>query len=192
MVEQVVLLDEGGRAVGVAAKASVHHAATPLHLAFSSYVFDARGRLLLTQRALVKRTWPGIWTNSCCGHPSPGEPVHLAVQRRLQDELGIVASAVELVLPAFRYRAVMDDGTVENELCPVYRVTTDSEPVPDPAEVEQTRWVEWTSFVEDVRQGRVEVSPWCVLQVEQLAALGPDPAEWPVADPADLPPAAVV
>lgn len=188
----MVLLDEAGRAVGVEAKALVHHAATPLHLAFSSYVFDARGRLLLTQRALVKRTWPGVWTNSCCGHPSPGEAVQLAVERRLRDELGVVAVGIDLVLPAFRYRAVMDDGTVENELCPVYRVTTDSDPAPDPAEVEQVRWVEWASFVLDVRERREQVSPWCVFQVEQLAALGPDPAGWPVADPRDLPPAAAL
>ena len=67
--ELVVLLDEDGHAIGTTAKAGVHHSDTPLHLAFSCYLFNDRGELLLTQRALSKPTWPGAWTNSVCGHP---------------------------------------------------------------------------------------------------------------------------
>jgi len=192
--EKVILVDDAGRAIGTEDKATVHHAATPLHLAFSSYVFDARGRLLLTQRAHTKKTWPGVWTNSCCGHPLPGEPIVDAVRRRLADELGLVPSAVDLVLPRFRYRAEMPDGVVENELCPVFRVTCAGDPTPDPAEVAAYKWVDWPRS--GVQAGleaavRTSLSPWCVLQVEELSLLGGMPGDWAVADPALLPPAAL-
>ena len=181
----MVLLDDGGRAIGTEAKATVHHAATPLHLAFSSYVIDAAGRVLLTQRAAGKPTWPGVWTNSCCGHPLPGEPVQDAVRRRLAGELGIVTDAIELVLPEFRYRAEMPTGVVENELCPVYRVWWTGDPTPDPAEVAFYRWADWSTL-----RATSDLSPWCLLQLDELDHLGPSPATWPLADATLLPPAA--
>ena len=171
-VEQVVLLDEGGRRIGVAPKLEVHHRETPLHLAFSCYVVDPEGRLLVTRRALDKRTWPGVWTNSCCGHPAPDEPIAEAVVRRTQQELGIELTDVRLVLPDFRYRAVMDDGTVENEICPVYVATcpTPDAIEPDPAEVDDLRWEDWRTFRSDVLEGRRSVSPWCLEQVRAMPA----------------------
>ena len=185
--EQVVLLDESGRATGVHDKATVHHRDTPLHLAFSCYVFDGDGAVLVTRRATTKPTWPGAWTNSVCGHPGPGEDVVEAIHRRAGQELGIRLDDVRLVLPAFRYRAVMPDGVVENEMCPVFVATTSDPVVPDADEVDVFGWVDWTEFRSSVLDGSREVSPWCVEQVQAL------PAEPLVAPPAGrdrLPPAA--
>ena len=84
-MEEVVLVDEEGYARGVAEKSAVHHANTPLHLAFSCYLLNNEDHLLLTRRALGKKTWPGVWTNSCCGHPYPGERLERSVQQPTRD-----------------------------------------------------------------------------------------------------------
>jgi isopentenyl-diphosphate delta-isomerase len=189
--ELVVLLDPRGRAVGTAPKAGVHHANTPLHLAFSLYVFNDRGELLVTQRALGKATFPGLWTNSVCGHPGPGEAVDAAARRRAEQELGLRLAALRLLLPRFAYRAEMH-GVVEHELCPVLAAWVDpgAVPMPAPGEVEQTRWVPWDSLLDEVRSDGLVLSPWAAEQVEALVALGPEPEAWPQADPGRLPPAA--
>lgn len=186
-MEEVVLLDEQGRGIGTADKATVHHHDTPLHLAFSCYVFNGRGELLVTRRARAKKTWPGVVTNSCCGHPAPGEPFAAAVARRLADELGLPAPGVDVLLPRFRYRAEMANGVVENELCPVFRAVSDAMPSPAAAEVDEFGWLSWSLFVSLVTGGELAVSPWCRAQVDQLAALGADPLAWPVADAGELP-----
>lgn len=186
-VEEVVLLDEHGNATGTAPKAEVHHEETPLHLAFSCYVFDEAGRFLMTQRAVHKATFGGVWTNSCCGHPAPGEPIEDAVRRRVGQELGLTLDDLVLVLPRFRYRAVMGNGVTENEMCPVF-VATSKDPVrTDPEEVESHEWVDWPSFRRGVLDGSREISQWCL---EQVRALPEDPRHERAGDPDRLPPAA--
>ncbi|MGV0741116.1 isopentenyl-diphosphate Delta-isomerase [Mycolicibacterium sp. XJ870] len=188
--EHVVLLDELGNAIGTAPKAGIHTDRTPLHLAFSCYVFGQDGRFLATRRATEKTTWPGVWTNSCCGHPAPGEPIPIAIRRRLLDELGFRNAEIALVLPTFRYRAVMPDGTVEYELCPVYRATVDTSPSLNPREVSEVRWLEWDEFCAVTAPNALTpISPWCVEQLAILTKLG-SPLTWPVAAEAELPPAA--
>lgn len=189
--ERVVLLDESGAAAGSAAKAEVHHAATPLHLAFSCYVFDGRGDLVLTRRARSKATFPGVWTNTFCGHPAPGEPMDVAVRRRAREELGVDVDEVRLVLPGFRYRAEQG-GVLENEMCPVFVARSAAPPAdPDPGEVDEVRTVAWAPFRDDVLAGVwPDISPWCAEQVRDLAGLGPDPVRWAPGDARALPPAA--
>jgi len=187
IVESVVLLDEAGNAIGTTPKLGVHGTATPLHLAFSCYLFDQDGRLLLTRRALTKLTWPGAWTNSVCGHPGPGEAIHDAVRRRVQQEVGVRAAAVRLLLPAFRYRAVMPNGVVENEMCPVFVASTTDEPSPDPTEVDDWVWTDWAEFRRTVLDGSRNVSPWCR---EQVFLLPEVPLGAHEQDRAVLPPAA--
>lgn len=166
--ELVVLLDEQLRPRGTAPKRDVHGAETPLHLAFSCYLRDPAGRVLLTRRAIGKRTWPGVWTNSCCGHPAPGESGADAVSRRVRQELGLAVTDLRLVLPDFRYRAVAPDGTVENEFCPVWAAVVDGDPAPDPDEVLEWRWVKWADLVTVARQAPWALSPWAAGQIPLL------------------------
>lgn len=174
--DEVVLLDEDGTPVGSAPRGSVHGPDTPLHLAFSCYLFDDDGRLLVTRRALTKRTWPGVWTNSFCGHPRPGEAMADAVARYAVHELGLRARDVRPALPTFRYRAVDASGTVENEICPVFVATADGEPHPNPEEVLDHRWVEPAELGRLVAAAPWAVSPWAASQVPALAAQAP--ATW--------------
>ncbi|MGQ0629641.1 MAG: isopentenyl-diphosphate Delta-isomerase [Sporichthyaceae bacterium] len=167
--EQVVLLTPDGQACGVADKADVHGPVTPYHLAFSCYVFDGAGQLLMTRRALDKLTWPGVWTNTCCGHPGPGEDPRDAVTRRLEQELGLAVDDLELVLPQFSYRASFA-GIEEHELCPVFLARTDADPFLDPAEVAEADWIPWADFVARATAPDSDISPWAQAQVHELLA----------------------
>ncbi|GAA3019925.1 isopentenyl-diphosphate Delta-isomerase [Microbacterium dextranolyticum] len=172
----VVLVDDEGNPIGSAPKAEVHGSDTPLHLAFSCHVYDAHGRTLLTRRALDKRTWPGVWTNSFCGHPRPGEAVVDAVHRHAAHELGLILRDVRIVLPSFRYRAVDASGVVENEVCPVYTAVVDDEPTPNRREVVEAVWESPAALAASVRATPWAFSPWLVLQMAQLDGLSPNPA----------------
>ncbi|SKC81039.1 isopentenyl-diphosphate Delta-isomerase [Krasilnikoviella flava] len=171
--DHVILLDDAGAPTGTAPRATVHTRDTPLHLGFSCYLSRPDGRVLLTRRALTKRTWPGVWTNSFCGHPRQGEPLGQAVLRHGRHELGLdVTTDGVPVLPSFRYRAVDAGGVVENEICPVLLASVDRDPVPNPDEVMDWRWVRPDEIASVVVLAPWAVSPWMVAQVPDLRAAG--------------------
>lgn len=171
-MDNVTLLAEDGTAVGILPKSEVHTTDTPLHLAFSCYVQDREGRLLVTRRALGKRTWPGVWTNSFCGHPQPGEDMIEAVRRRGSEELGIQVTDVRLALPDYRYRAVDASGIVENEICPVHIAVVDGQPVANPDEVAEWEWVEVDDLLAAVTRTPFTFSPWLAEQLPLLRRHG--------------------
>ena len=174
-LDRVVLLSESGEPIGELPRSSVHGRATPLHLAFSVYVFDTSGNTLITRRSLTKATWPGVWSNTCCGHPRPGESIPAAIRRRLYDELGLAVGDLECVLPDFAYRATDASGIEENEVCPVFAARAlhpATALLPNPDEVLDWRWVRWVDLTEAARRTPFVFSPWAVLQI---AELGPRP-----------------
>lgn len=168
--ELVVLVDEQGTPTGSFEKFAVHTEATPLHLAFSCHVYNGHGQVLVTRRALSKLTWPGVWTNSFCGHPAPGETLEDAIARRAQLELGITVSQLEPLLPDFRYRAVDASGIVENEICPVFRAITTDVVRANPDEVAEWEWVDPAALAAAVSSVPFAFSPWLVLQNAELSA----------------------
>jgi len=171
--DHVVLLDDEGAAIGTAPKSSVHGSDTALHLAFSCHVVNDAGEVLVTRRALGKTAWPGVWSNSFCGHPRPAEPVLTAVHRRADYELGLTLTDLDLALPLFRYRATDANGIVEHELCPVYTARTTDEPVLNPLEVIDARWVDPSDLAASLAATPWAFSPWLVLQSEQLHLFDP-------------------
>lgn len=171
----VVLVDRAGTPIGSERKSRVHTAHTPLHLAFSVHLFDGAGNVLMTRRALSKVTWPGVWTNSCCGHQQRDEAPADGVRRRTLTELGLPITDLRCVVPDFTYRARDAGGIWENEICPVF-VGTVAEPVrdphPDDSEVTEWAWVPWEQLVVAVENAPFAFSPWCVEQVRSLRAGG--------------------
>lgn len=168
MEELVVLCAEDGTPAGTAPKMKVHTERTPLHLAFSAWLFDGAGNLLVTRRALTKQTWPGVWTNSFCGHPGPGESFEDAIVRRAREELGTSVSGIRTVLPDFSYRAEDASGIVEHEVCPVFFAELDGELNPNPDEVCEFQWVSMDDLREAVSRVPFIFSPWLVEELGQF------------------------
>ncbi|MBG9332564.1 isopentenyl-diphosphate Delta-isomerase [Corynebacterium belfantii] len=169
-VELVVLADEFGKPSGTAVKSEVHTTDTPLHFAFSCYVRNRKGELLITRRALSKKTWPGVWTNSACGHLMPGETPEQAVARRVPHEIGISRDKlvnIACVLPDFSYRAVDSRGIVEWEICPVFIAEVrDDALLPEAEEVDSLVWVEPSKLIHAVHAAPFAFSPWMVEQLQ--------------------------
>jgi len=162
--EQVVLVDRQDRPVGVLAKLQAHREGR-LHRAFSVVVRDPAGRFLLQKRAAGKYHSGGLWTNTCCSHPRPGEEPAAAARRRLVEEMGIEAEPVWLLTTI--YRAEFDNGLVEHELVHVFAATYDGPVRPNPEEVEGYAWLEPEELLADLTRRPERYSYWFRLYVRE-------------------------
>ncbi len=157
MTEDLILVDARNRATGRAEKAAVHRAGLR-HRAFSIFLVDRTGRLLLQQRSREKYHSAGLWANSCCGHPRPGERTAAAAQRRLAEELGV---AVPLTY-GFRasYCTPLANGLTENEIVAVYFGVTPPELAPNPAEVAKTTELSLSALLRDIARRPQRYAYW--------------------------------
>ncbi|NJK59650.1 MAG: isopentenyl-diphosphate Delta-isomerase [Oscillatoriales cyanobacterium SM2_1_8] len=172
-MERVVLVDEGDRAVGTAEKHRVHRTGQ-CHRAFSIFVWNDRQELLLQQRALGKYHSGGLWTNTCCSHPRPGELPPRAAQRRLQEEMGFTCPLHHQF--TFTYRAELGDGWVESERDWVFFGDFSGTPQPHPEEVAAWRWVTLSALQTDVATHPERYTAWLRIVLPQVArAMGGAP-----------------
>ena len=165
--EPLILVDEQDRPKGHLDKRSCHDGAGRLHRAFSVFLFNAGGELLLQQRAAGKRLWPLYWSNTCCSHPRRGESTPQAAERRLQQELGL--SAGLRFAFKFRYQARFQNLGSEHELCWVFLGRCDAEPAPHPAEVADWRWTAPATLDRELAgEAAAGYTPWLRLEWQRL------------------------
>ena len=165
--EYVVLVDKNNKVLGFAPKLEAHNNNTPLHRGFSLFLFNKKGELILQQRSNKKKTWPLVWSNSCCGHPMFNESNVDAAKRRLQFELGISDVNIFEIISSFQYK-VKKDGIVENEICPILIGFSNQEPRINKDEVENIKWISWEKFINDLNVNSSKYSPWCILEADLL------------------------
>jgi isopentenyl-diphosphate delta-isomerase len=164
--EHVILLDSLRSPCGIQDKTIAHHQLTPLHLAFSCWIFNSKGQLLITRRALSKKAWPGVWSNSVCGHPQQHEPFEAAVQRRCSYEVNIDVEDIILIDNAFSYCETDPSGIRENEYCPVYAARATSSMSLRKSEVMDASWVKLPALIAAVNDLPALFSPWMVQQLQ--------------------------
>jgi len=168
MPEYVVLVDEYDNPVGVAEKMKAHQEGL-MHRAFSIFVFNSAGKMLIHQRALDKYHSGGLWTNACCSHPRPGESLQLAIGRRLQEEMGFDCSTHEIF--SLTYHAVITGcNFVEHEFDHVFYGVSDTVPHPDANEVNAFSYVDVDWLVDDVKKHQERYTAWFSLIVERVVA----------------------
>ena len=156
--EELILVDTNDRELGFISKADAHNGAGVLHRAFSLFLFNEEGALLLQQRASGKRLWGGYWSNSCCSHPRRGESLDVATQRRLADELNIETELEHVY--RFCYQASFGAAGSENELCHVYLGRTAGDVRPNDSEVAAIRYVLPAALDAELAAQPGDFTPW--------------------------------
>lgn len=164
--ERLILVDLDDTETGVLNKAACHDGDGKLHRAFSLFLFNAQGELLLQQRASGKRLWPRFWSNSCCSHPRQGESLEFAAKRRLQDELHAQATLEHVY--KFSYQARFQDLGSEHELCHVFLGTLDGDATRNETEIEALRFVSASQLEEELRTKPEHFTPWFTMEWARL------------------------
>jgi len=164
--ERLILVDAQDNIVGHLDKLSCHNGVGVLHRAFSLFIFNPRGELLMQQRASNKRLWPLYWSNSCCSHPRERETMDVAVARRCAQELGFTTALTYMY--KFEYSAQFDQQGSERELCSVYVGQYDGEPSVNPTEIAAWRWIAPTKLDEELATSPANFTPWFKLEWQRL------------------------
>lgn len=164
-LDEVILVDDRDRETGTMEKLEAHRRGL-LHRAFSVFVFDSGGRMLLQRRAEGKYHSPGLWTNTCCSHPRPHETKEKAARRRLKEEMGL---DLELDYKThFIYRAEFDNGLTEHEFDHVFTALSNSDPRPDPKEVGDWKWLSPKEIKELIASEPDAFTPWFRIAMEKF------------------------
>lgn len=166
--EALILVDSADREVGHLSKERCHEGRGVLHRAFSLWIFNERGELLLQQRSAQKRLWPLYWSNSCCSHPRRDESIETASRRRLSEELGI--SCPLQFLFKFQYQAQFDATGAEHELCSVFIGHSAGSPRVNRQEILDWRWISQEALhVEmEANDAAAKLTPWFRLEWAQI------------------------
>ncbi len=170
--EALILVDAADRPVGYLDKSGCHDGEGVLHRAFSAFIFNPSGELLVQQRASDKRLWPAYWSNSCCSHPRRGEDIELAVTRRLEQELGFSPDDLNSLefLYKFEYVAHFGEAGTEHELCSVFVGHTSAAPVVNTAEIKAWAWLGKDQLTEQLAAEPDRFTPWLQLEWAKLSA----------------------
>jgi len=164
--EELILVDADDNETGFLPKAECHDGAGVLHRAFSLFLFNDGGELLLQQRSGSKRLWPGFWSNSCCSHPRRGESMSAATERRLLDELNI-ASSLEFAYK-FSYEAGFGDLGSENELCHVFLGKVGASVRANDYEIADIRYVSVGELATELDELPGQFTPWFKMEWQTL------------------------
>ena len=163
----LILVDSNDNEVGQLSKADCHVGSGILHRAFSAFLFNENGELLLQQRSSNKPLWPLIWANSCCSHPRAGEDSLAAAHRRVEEELGIKTELRFLF--KFEYQAQYNATGAENELCWVFVGHFKGEPTVDPSEVADWRFIKPAELADAIEANPQDYSPWLKLEWARIS-----------------------
>jgi isopentenyl-diphosphate Delta-isomerase len=166
--ELLILVDEDDNEIGHLTKAACHRGEGVLHRAFSLFIFNRSGKLLLQRRSDEKMLWPGFWSNSCCSHPRRGESIEEAVDRRLLQELGMRSDLHFLY--KFSYHAGFADVGSECELCSVFVGSSDDEVRPNRHEIADWRWVSPEALDVEMEAHPERFSPWFAMEWPRVRA----------------------